>query len=232
MGFHRFIPARAGNIKDCPTLSNDQPVHPRTCGEHRLTVSCFQRSNGSSPHVRGTFPCRALLPGGIRFIPARAGNIRRNNTSTDAGTVHPRTCGEHICKNRKDNVLSGSSPHVRGTFYQYFASDRQVRFIPARAGNMRIRCLTVGARSVHPRTCGEHTWRELAKWHKVGSSPHVRGTWGCEGNDRRKLRFIPARAGNILPLLPRNHGSISRASHLPSKRRIKPIPLRYRIRII
>ena len=96
----------------------------------------FHIDSGSSPHVRGTSWSPWARLAGPRFIPARAGNIGFNDLTLVAGSVHPRTCGEHTKNYALPYINAGSSPHVRGTF-RGDRRDRGVeRFIPARAGNM------------------------------------------------------------------------------------------------
>ncbi len=50
----RFIPAPAGNTAPSADRPTASPVHPRTCGEHPGKSFLKERSNGSSPHLRGT----------------------------------------------------------------------------------------------------------------------------------------------------------------------------------
>ena len=70
----RFIPAPAGNASSRSRRANQEPVHPRACGERGCGGVPRPRADGSSPRLRGT------LSGGIslrlisRFIPAPAGN--------------------------------------------------------------------------------------------------------------------------------------------------------------
>ena len=71
----RFIPAYAGN----------------TCS----AMYCEPHASGSSPRARGT---RAVAPAalvGWRFIPACAGNTKRNIDLESKLAVHPRVRGEH-----------------------------------------------------------------------------------------------------------------------------------------
>ncbi len=70
----RFIPARAGNTRVAEVDHDEAPVHPRACGEHKMSARRMSVISGSSPRARGThfpagieFPCH-------RFIPASAGN--------------------------------------------------------------------------------------------------------------------------------------------------------------
>ena len=90
----RFIPARAGNRYLLQKWGRECAVHPRTSGEQVLGASVIHRSEGSSPHERGTEP---RAPGRLergRFIPARAGNSRLACPSAARMPVHPRTSGE------------------------------------------------------------------------------------------------------------------------------------------
>ena len=176
----RFIPACAGNAAAAPPMSFPVAVHPRMRGErdgryfHRVATS------GSSPHARGT----------------------RSNIADTCwrSAVHPRMRGERRPINANTGKRSGSSPHARGTQYSSHHFPSGYRFIPACAGNASE---PLGARfpvSVHPRMRGERL-RDIFQ-HKIkhGSSPHARGTQ--VHGDRRggRQRFIPACAGNALPI--------------------------------
>ena len=92
----RFIPARAGNISSPGSLPPPPTVHPRTCGEHLCEHCHGVIRDGSSPHVRGTWPIFLIFSEKFRFIPARAGNIDGDGDNGDIIAVHPRTCGEHF----------------------------------------------------------------------------------------------------------------------------------------
>ena len=70
---------------------------------------------GSSPPARGTQRCAKCRRAGDRFIPARAGNTRKDH--------------------KVDGLTYGSSPPARGTHDRDAHLVAKRRFIPARAGN-------------------------------------------------------------------------------------------------
>ena len=179
------------------------PVHPRVCGEHYDRQRKRLLGNGSSLRVRGTLISVALPRSSKRFIPACAGNTRHCRGGSDATSVHPRVCGEHPKPVISAFNKSGSSPRVRGTQWSAHCYKYFWRFIPACAGNTARVHGGFVRRSVHPRVCGEHNgWR----WRDIfarGSSPRVRGTRTRAFDHSQHGRFIPACAGNTLPL---SHG--------------------------
>ena len=112
----------------------------------------------------------------MRFIPAYAGNARRQAVVLDGEPVHPRIRGERPVPVLPTNTSPGSSPHTRGTRRPKTPTVYRQRFIPAYAGNAR------GMRN------------QIA--HGYGSSPHTRGTRLDVLISQRTARFIPAYAGN------------------------------------
>ena len=199
-------------------------VHPRMCGERLWISKSLPFFFGSSPHVRGTLLKRQPRPHPMRFIPACAGNAGRLPALGQSHAVHPRMCGERVVPGGNHDMLSGSSPHVRGTLLKRQPRPHPVRFIPACAGNAAwVQCSSSGT-SVHPRMCGERV--ELADTEpvKVGSSPHVRGTPLAANRQAGSIRFIPACAGNARW----RHSLASRPSVHPRMRgeRAAPCPCR------
>ena len=165
----RFIPAHAGNTQafDAPVGGDNDPVHPRTRGEHTpdRKVAASRNNAGSSPHTRGT------------RITTIGANIMELTGSS------PHTRGTHNVKTlRQRHRRTGSSPHTRGTLKGSLChlSYGQNRFIPAHAGNTTRRAprYEVARCPVHPRTRGEHVAFVLchATSRNSGSSPHTRGT--------------------------------------------------------
>ena len=172
----RFIPACAGNIPHIRCGYGGRPVHPRVCGEHTVINVTLMIHLGSSPRVRGTSELPSPFFLIFRFIPACAGNICLRNQPPESKAVHPRVCGEHTPQIGCQTLTSGSSPRVRGTYYDNNRYRFRWRFIPACAGNMTISGQPMPSTSVHPRVCGEHIKRPRWPKAKIGSSPRVRGT--------------------------------------------------------
>ena len=71
-------------------------VHPRVCGEQRITALASISRFGSSPRVRGTGENQALHLLDSRFIPACAGNSGVTRPDASVSSVHPRVCGEQL----------------------------------------------------------------------------------------------------------------------------------------
>ena len=192
----RFIPARAGNTGPWWRRSRAQPVHPRSRREHSVTVPLDDVGIGSSPLARGTLDRRPDSDGSVRFIPARAGNTVQPRRGGALVAVHPRSRGEHGAVHDRVLACIGSSPLARGTLTLRRVHAQPVRFIPARAGNTHAPPRPRSARTVHPRSRGEHLLVLLAVFGAAGSSPLARGTLGKGAADVTSQRFIPARAGN------------------------------------
>ena len=90
---------------------------------------------------------------------------------------------------------------MRGTRCRLLIEVFFKRFIPAGAGNT-FRCQPRRKeRAVHPRGCGEHEVSPEYVCISPGSSPRVRGTLPRTAAQNRRLRFIPAGAGNTLVFL-------------------------------
>ncbi len=91
----RFIPAGAGNTRRRGQLFRRSAVYPRWRGEHASGGTCNVNVTGLSPLARGTRPRCGHAPGGIRFIPAGAGNTCPFNARIRSASVYPRWRGEH-----------------------------------------------------------------------------------------------------------------------------------------
>ena len=196
-----FIPAGAGNTRSRPATGCQATVHPRRRGEHTSELFNSPSKPGSSPQARGTRSRGILLFWTGRFIPAGAGNTRVADFRYSPRSVHPRRRGEHGIDAQPAPTNDGSSPQARGTH-------RDLRTFEY-------------AGAVHPRRRGEHVSLAGESTYAAGSSPQARGTLrtsflgfrlfpvhprrrGEHFDGPRELcvqpRFIPAGAGNTLPL--------------------------------
>ena len=99
------------------------------------------------------------------------------STSAALSAVHPRVCGEHALIWATLPTTIGSSPRVRGTYWDHTIVQMGCRFIPACAGNISPSPTVSISQSVHPRVCGEHLPRRSVPQSAAGSSPRVRGTY-------------------------------------------------------
>ncbi len=132
--------------------------------------------------------------------------------------------GEHLSGFVSTVVVSGSSPHARGTRHAHLPRVDRHRFIPACAGNTSRRRARSLFPTVHPRMRGEHdSERDHAHAH-AGSSPHARGTRHSRRRGAHPRRFIPACAGNTQAYSPSATASTvhprMRGEHLSARRTI------------
>ena len=171
-------------------------AHPRSRGEHELTVSEVRTPPGSSPLARGT-PHRGHRPAqGAGLIPARAGNTRAALNDLEEMGAHPRSRGEHRLFRSFGFMRSGSSPLARGTPAGRPLTRAARGLIPARAGNT-FACQSRRVRGwAHPRSRGEHLPAASDAFATAGSSPLARGTPTDQILEQLPRGLIPARAGN------------------------------------
>ena len=197
--FCRVIPAWAGNIIASRAFGLTSSGHPRMGGEHDRDRAPAARSDGSSPHGRGTCRNRRGYGPVRRVIPAWAGNIDSRSCCGGIRSGHPRMGGEHAGPTARQWNPCGSSPHGRGTLGLHHWDAEKGRVIPAWAGNMSLFKARSNASAGHPRMGGEHSVWSPCALHAIGSSPHGRGT--CDQGELLVVagRVIPAWAGNIGP---------------------------------
>ena len=138
VGTAGIIPACAGNTMTITCRAPASRDHPRMRGEHKTLTDIDQRLLGSSPHARGTLPCRIEAGRISGIIPACAGNTSWNSCWTCRAGDHPRMRGEHNSVRFAHVMNAGSSPHARGTLL----------------AAIRVLCAAVD----HPRMRGEHLY--------------------------------------------------------------------------
>ena len=110
----RLIPACAGKTTSMKQHCSLNPAHPRVCGENVSLVVVATLVAGSSPRVRGKRTGSRDQCQGSGLIPACAGKTLRACMVTPGGMAHPRVCGENVEDRRRECLLAGSSPRVRG----------------------------------------------------------------------------------------------------------------------
>ena len=197
---HRFIPARAGNACRSSASASARSVHPRAGGERLDFGYAGLMLFGSSPRGRGTLHAGYGDSHVSRFIPARAGNAHAPISGSSCCPVHPRAGGERLSSRARIARKSGSSPRGRGTPKVCFPDGSERRFIPARAGNASRHTNWSASSTVHPRAGGERVRCSVCSTVHTGSSPRGRGTRTEAHLGPMDIRFIPARAGNAIPL--------------------------------
>ena len=93
-------------------------------------------------------------------------------------------------------IRNGLSPLARGTPPLKRDHAHSYRFIPASAGNSQGLALPRRKSPVYPRWRGEHVSDSLKFRLNLGLSPLARGTLKWLTSFCRRVRFIPAGAGN------------------------------------
>ena len=191
----RIIPARAGQTLRRGQWHRHDADHPRACGANLVPFSLRLWWFGSSPRVRGKLDDVRLDDAANRIIPARAGHTYFFQSIKAVTPDHPRACGAN-CRNRyRVEVDSGSSPRVRGKPRRRSRLPVCRRIIPARAGQTRPPSNRWCCESDHPRACGANPGNGSSVAACFGSSPRVRGKQPYAHVNVRRLRIIPARAG-------------------------------------
>ena len=130
---------------------------------------------GLSPRVRGNQ---------IRFM-------------VDCGDtwVYPRVCGGTYSGRRGGSVHKGLSPRVRGNHLMVSQAYKDLRSIPACAGEPTSATLKWIADWVYPRVCGGTSSVDRHSRETDGLSPRVRGNQCHLTRDEASPRSIPACAG-------------------------------------
>ena len=111
---------------------------------------------------------------------------------------HPRVCGEHQNNILQTHGCLGSSPRMRGARRVPARREGVGGIIPAYAGSTSLRFPPCVYSRDHPRVCGEHSARLIARHVYRGSSPRMRGAPSLLYNPRGTDGIIPAYAGSTL----------------------------------
>ena len=113
-------------------------------------------SGGSSPLARGKSDRLAASTALARFIPTRAGKMPRLLRCLAPMWVHPHSRGENSAEAGEEFGGVGSSPLARGKLRGGLRGDRDIGFIPTRAGKIGARCGAGRNVGVHPHSRGEN----------------------------------------------------------------------------
>ena len=194
-GMRGSIPACAGEPSPACCTKMAKTVYPRVCGGTRAGRNWAGFRRGLSPRVRGNHPVYAMSMGGVRSIPACAGEPRTSTGPAPGLPVYPRVCGgtRHHAVGAGNTV--GLSPRVRGNRRAPASAVPGRRSIPACAGEPAIGGLVSISIEVYPRVCGGTVTIMPAWYTACGLSPRVRGNPERPAQRAQKRRSIPACAG-------------------------------------
>ena len=154
-----------------------------------------------------------------RIIPAHAGQTTPIVTAWYRTPDHPRACGANTSTRSAYSTLVGSSPRMRGKLG--FGSTRQCRprIIPAHAGQTDDAVFSMLRHPDHPRACGANSASDWVEAWRTGSSPRMRGKRALCDRHGRKLRIIPAHAGQTPTGRREKHAASGSSPRMRGKRR-------------
>ena len=191
----RIIPAHAGQTTRTTSCPARYPDHPRACGANLGKIGSLFGSFGSSPRMRGKLGFGFDSFRQRRIIPAHAGQTSRTPTPTPTVSDHPRACGANAAAGRIRTLRRGSSPRMRGKQGGRRKLEREIRIIPAHAGQTRALARPDQRRTDHPRACGANSSGAFSMIRLIGSSPRMRGKRVGSVPVGILARIIPAHAG-------------------------------------
>ena len=194
-----IIPALAGNTVSDSRLMVCPMDHPRSRGEYVEFAGDGGTVYGSSPLSRGIRSPQNSRYRRPRIIPALAGNT--NNPKDKGGNRwdHPRSRGEYKFSPTEICSEKGSSPLSRGILKCTAPNPNGIGIIPALAGNTEYSKKVVNIPRDHPRSRGEYDAGRSTRTASTGSSPLSRGIRAPQPRGARRVRIIPALAGNTRP---------------------------------
>ena len=137
---HGITPAYAGKSWQGCYHQGHHEDHPRICGEKAVSVTLYNGSMGSPPHMQGKEIPKGLVHRAAGITPAYAGKRTPGASAPGRGRDHPRICGEKSSGFMLIRLSLGSPPHMRG------------KGSPARAVKSRL--------GITPRVCGEKSNRQ------------------------------------------------------------------------
>ena len=150
---------------------------------------------GLSPRVRGNLVPQGRECGQRRSIPACAGEPPPASAPPAGAGVYPRVCGGTPPCPLSAASPAGLSPRVRGNLGVARRRPRQLRSIPACAGEPPGQIHHSERHQVYPRVCGGTICGRRPTQTTQGLSPRVRGNPGNSRSVKICHRSIPACAG-------------------------------------
>ena len=189
------IPAHAGEPLAFVPAAPCREVYPRTCGGTAVESPLGTYQTGLSPHMRGNQVGHLGVGEVHGSIPAHAGEPRRSWLRGVLARVYPRTCGGTSGTEAGLLPRLGLSPHMRGNPGGVGSGESWLGSIPAHAGEPSLAHADLRRAEVYPRTCGGTDTDPPQDLPVLGLSPHMRGNRNQHGSNARKLRSIPAHAG-------------------------------------
>ena len=171
----RITPACAGKTFSTGLRRSAKEDHPRVCGENNRGTAVFTPEVGSPPRVRGKQNASQRREVGERITPACAGKTSSHPIRYAGEQDHPRVCGENSERPRRETLLAGSPPRVRGKLSISRPHITLTRITPACAGKTRRSACGGILREDHPRVCGENKTPVSVARSAKGSPPRVRG---------------------------------------------------------
>ena len=111
---------------------------------------------------------------------------------------HPRLCGEKRQELRKNPLIQGSPPPMRGKVIHTLVRITVYRITPAYAGKSSRYGLFCAENKDHPRLCGEKPSQTAASRYKPGSPPPMRGKVWWSSQTCLWQGITPAYAGKSL----------------------------------
>ena len=191
----RSIPACAGEPRRQTSVPGAYQVYPRVCGGTGAGLATDRQRAGLSPRVRGNRVYVKMDIGGVRSIPACAGEPGLDGLLGGLRRVYPRVCGGTRRRRPRQRTGDGLSPRVRGNRSHCQTSGRSRRSIPACAGEPGQAPPGLRVRGVYPRVCGGTVAALYRRPGVQGLSPRVRGNRGKQKIAQYLCGSIPACAG-------------------------------------
>ena len=209
----RSIPAHAGEPRSAGRSAAERGVYPRPRGGTARTARTSGTSGGLSPPTRGNPPPQPVVGGGIRSIPAHAGEPNTRGSRAPVWAVYPRPRGGTSSIMFGPKMFSGLSPPTRGNRYPVLVRWHYRRSIPAHAGEPRQSRRRGGISWVYPRPRGGTKSSITQAPCERGLSPPTRG-------NPRYGRGRPDIGGSI----PAHAGEPRRSSSSSARRGVYPRP--------